>query len=135
MSERRGREAAQEDASVAFCKHSLVQKRENAPVRLAAYAAPESLLEQDDGFGNLVYDDATQPLPLHVHSLPEAARGEQDGVGSSPKLIEEPRLAFFALKKHRKGEPALEGVIDHFHLGITCEQNEGPSPAGVQDTL
>ena len=88
-----------------------------------------------NGKGKLVYDDATQPLPLHVHSLPEAARGEQDGVGSSPKLIEEPRLAFFALKKHRKGEPALEGVIDHFHLGITCEQNEGPSPAGVQDTL
>src|SRR4030095_3694179 len=84
------------------------------------------------GERQFVDDHAAQLLALDIHTLPETARGKQDGVRSAAKFFQQSALAFFSLEQHRKTQPALEGSINLLHLSITGKKHKGATPARIE---
>jgi len=109
----------EEDASVALALDAGVEQHEHAAVLERADEAAEALFQRDDraghlvveegvasggghrvhaclddgvggnGEGQLVDDDATELLALHVHALPEAGGAEENGAGRVAELLQQ----------------------------------------------
>ena len=77
----------------------------------------------------LVDDDATQLLALHVHSLPERRRREQHAVRRGAELFEQRASRRRALHQRRVLDLQRHAIVHQPHLLIAGEQHERAAAA------
>ncbi len=158
------RQAVKEYFAVLLAHQSLVQDGENAAVFPAANQPAKSLLQRDDGLGDLVIGEGTAPVfvdqadpgrddgvrghgkreainddraqlgSLDVHALPKGACGEENGVRSRAKAFEQSSPGRGPLQQHRVAHPRPDALIDIPHLLMGSEKDEG-APAGSLQEL
>src|ERR1035437_40699 len=88
-----------------------------------------------DSEGQAVDDDATQRFALHVHSLPETRRAEEDGVGGGAELLQESFARSRAMQQDGKIQHRQEALVNDVHLGVAGEEAKGAAAGDFQHAL
>src|SRR5208283_4239740 len=156
------RQAVEKHVPVLLLEDTVVQQAEQATVAERANQPAKPLLQRDHGTRDLVLeegiaaifvyrldsrghhgivrhgkrqlvdDDATQLLALHVNSLPEGRRRKQYGVWRQPKLLQQRILGCAALKQHGVFQLAQQPLVKLIHQRMAGEQAEGATARDVQ---
>src|SRR5581483_8982104 len=86
------------------------------------------------GKGKPVNDDAAELLALHVNSLPERRRSEEDRVGSEAEFLEQRALGSIALQQHGIFQFPEQALVDVVHLAIAGEEDKSAPAGNLQQT-
>src|SRR5208283_3049210 len=156
------RQRVQENFTIGHTLDAGVQEGQDAAVGFGANEPAKALFQGKNGLGYLEFREGVAPILLqgpdagshdgvtgyregqtvnndagkliagHIHALPEAGGGEEDGIRGVLEAFEKHRAWGRSLQEQGEVEPVADPLEQIVHLGITGKQAEGAALAEFQ---